>query len=966
MALNLTKSFTYLKKITIYENKSHFYFIGEHNLQHKYFVFTIRKLVLTRDNLKDSINYSLKDLLVEHKKEYTKQEYKRLIADLQGRPATSLVKVDECFGIFGFVKFYLGYYVILVNETLKIGKITKYVINRVDKVKYLPLFYSTEIKQEKIYDLENKYLTIFKGIDFNKQLYFSYTYNMTKTLQRNFVENLKSEILINYNENFYTKESKNRPQGTKAKLDIKKVTNNYFLWNHHHLKEFFNCIENKIWCIYFIYGFFKQIECNIYGLRFLVSVIARRNRYYAGTRYLKRGINNDGNVANDVETEQILEEISTSCADQPIISSFIHIRGSVPIYWHQDQNGILPKPDIKVNLTDFEFEATRRHFYLLSKRYGNPCLVCNLTKAKEGKKRQETLLNEWYKSSIDYINKTDQLGEDEKIVYAHYDLKALRQLQKFYKTYCDESCKLIAKTNMFCFIPHLVDNNTYMLSLQRGVIRSNCVDCLDRTNVYQQVIGTAVMVIQLRILGVEAFEPDNEYEEIYGILTEIYKQMGNELSSQYAGSLAHKQTIKDNRSKVTKLLNKFPEMFNTFKRYFNNSFNDQNKQNAINLFLGKFQIKEDQPNIWEIVNDTDLHKKKDLPKLDHNWSKEGIEYYTTFNLINDIIDKFNSIKNIISKKGLIELGKEFNLDVIERISISKYNKPIPILTSQGYRDFYESPSSVENELLSTDTFDYLIRLDKYLAYKKTHPLKYVDQIMYQKEIPIFSFLDIDPKEQIKTFEKFSYQSQSSAGNAWNMVSLGTEVTRANSSNDNNVAAIYDQTIQKGITSSQMFSGRKMRKRGALVINEENNQGNKEEEHRDYNFNVCSFEIEDDMPARANDFCTFNLMDNKYGRIEDFNSEEFLKFDTFTIDGANKNNIESNEYVDDILSKMNTLDIENKFSKDNQEIDRGYDILLLGGKSYLNRKHKTNNIQISNSILGNLGVNVKIDEEHFPI
>ena len=90
------------------------------------------------------------------------------------------------------------------------------------------------------------------------------------------------------------------------------------------------------------------------------------------------------------------------------------------------------------------------------------------------------------------------------------------------------------------------------------------------------------------------------------------------------------------------------------------------------------------------------------------------------------------------------------------------------------------------------------------------------------------------------------------------------------------------------------------------------------------------------------------------------------FDTFTIDGANKNNIESNEYVDDILSKMNTLDIENKFSKDNQEIDRGYDILLLGGKSYLNRKHKTNNIQISNSILGNLGVNVKIDEEHFPI
>ena len=60
--------------------------------------------------------------------------------------------------------------------------------------------------------------------------------------------------------------------------------------------------------------------------------------------------------------------------------------------------------------------------------------------------------------------------------------------------------------------------------------------------------------------------------------------MGNVLSNQYAGSEAHKQTIKDDRSKVNKIMGKFPEMFNTFKRYFNNSFNDANKQSRINLF----------------------------------------------------------------------------------------------------------------------------------------------------------------------------------------------------------------------------------------------------------------------------------------------------------------------------------------------------------------------------------------------
>jgi hypothetical protein len=34
-------------------------------------------------------------------------------------------------------------------------------------------------------------------------------------------------------------------------------------------------------------------------------MIARRSRYYAGTRYLKRGINVHGKAANDCEVEQV-------------------------------------------------------------------------------------------------------------------------------------------------------------------------------------------------------------------------------------------------------------------------------------------------------------------------------------------------------------------------------------------------------------------------------------------------------------------------------------------------------------------------------------------------------------------------------------------------------------------------------------------------------------------------------------
>ena len=37
--------------------------------------------------------------------------------------------------------------------------------------------------------------------------------------------------------------------------------------------------------------------------------------------------------------------------------------------------------------------------------------------------------------------------------------------------------------------------------LQRGVVRTNCIDCLDRTNVAQFCVGRCVLKLQLAALG---------------------------------------------------------------------------------------------------------------------------------------------------------------------------------------------------------------------------------------------------------------------------------------------------------------------------------------------------------------------------------------------------------------------------------------------------------------------------------
>ena len=898
MAFNLCRNFNYLHRIKVYESENNFYFTGEQKLEKKYNILTITKQRYNKENIGQLKKIPLKEVIKEDPKNYTREELLKYFLELKKH--TKIKFNEEDSAIFGFVKFHLGYYAIMVSDITEIGKIAKHTINRANNLRLIPLFYSNLIKKEKIYDLEFKYVSIFQSADFSKEMYFSYNYNMTKTLQRNFIENFKSELSSTYDKNFFKENKTNE-------IDLEKITNHYFLWNFFHLSEFTQCVKNELWFVYFIYGYFEQIETIIYGLRFLVTVIARRNRFYAGTRYLKRGINNDGQVANDVESEQILEEVSTTCSERPSITSYVHIRGSVPIYWHQDQTSILPKPDIKLNFSDIRFDATKRHFYILSKRYGQPSVVCNLTKAKE-KKPQETLLNEWYQKSVNYINNAD-INEEEvnngikKIEYYHYDLKALRKNKYFYKEYCGEACRQISKTNMFCFIPYILSNNTYLLSLQNGVIRSNCIDCLDRTNVYQQIIGTAVVIIQLRFFGVDSKEPENENEEIYGVLTEIYKNMGNVLSNQYAGSEAHKQTIKDDRSKVNKIMGKFPEMFNTFKRYFNNSFNDANKQSRINLFLGKYQIKENQPDIWEIENDTDLHRVFNLEKLPEHYLKEGVDFYTKFNLLDDIFDKVDSIHYITNQQDLLNLSKDFNLEIIQKLKLTKFNKKIPVLNY----------SSEKNEYIEIDKDDYLIKFDDYIKYKRKHPMKYFNESLFKLEINSFSLLNFENNLQVKSFENFKYPKSRKLASIWDL--------------DNTPEPFHNNSGALPNLNNKDFT---------IKITEDNLNNKNEEEKVDSDdefFNYASFELESDITKKINEYFNPNINDinnykkNKYGYFDDYKEEHKFKKPKIMREKkpADLYNDQYNEYYEDLKLKINNVkNGENLIKKlsSEEEIDIG--------------------------------------------
>lgn len=90
-----------------------------------------------------------------------------------------------------------------------------------------------------------------------------------------------------------------------------------------------------------ILGFVRQISAapvaaGVKSDTVTVTVIARRALCRAGTRHWRRGADSSGDVANFVESEQILETGSGE------VTSMVQLRGSIPLFWSQVLSICLP------------------------------------------------------------------------------------------------------------------------------------------------------------------------------------------------------------------------------------------------------------------------------------------------------------------------------------------------------------------------------------------------------------------------------------------------------------------------------------------------------------------------------------------------------------------------------------------------------------------------------------------------
>jgi hypothetical protein len=270
------------------------------------------------------------------------------------------------------------------------------------------------------------------------------------------------------------------------------------------------------------------------------------------------------------------------------------------------------------------YSAAALHFDDLFLRYGAPVYVLNLVKSRERTPRESILLKE-FTNAVTYLNQF--LPEDKKLIYEAWDMSraAKSRDQDVIETLEDIAGHIIPKIGFF----KNGDDAESGLQLQNGVARTNCIDCLDRTNAAQFVIGKRALGYQLHALGV-IDDTTVEYDtDAVNLFTNMWHDHGDTIAIQYGGS--HLVNTMATYRKINQWSSHSRDMVESFKRYYNNSFLDAQRQEAYNLFLGNYTFAQGIPMLWDLPTDYYLHHTD--PKSHFGRKKPGyISWYTPENL----------------------------------------------------------------------------------------------------------------------------------------------------------------------------------------------------------------------------------------------------------------------------------------------------------------------------------------------
>lgn len=131
-------------------------------------------------------------------------------------------------------------------------------------------------------------------------------------------------------------------------------------------------------------------------------------------------------------------------------------------------------------------------------------------------------------------------------------------------------------------------------SEQKGIIRSNCIDCLDRTNVTQSFLAQKSFNSQLQRLGVlSPTECISMFSEDFAIFKTLWVEQGDEISLEYSGTHALKRDlVRYGKQTMAGLIK---DGISAISRYYLNNFQDGVRQDAMDLMSGRYIVNRNSP-----------------------------------------------------------------------------------------------------------------------------------------------------------------------------------------------------------------------------------------------------------------------------------------------------------------------------------------------------------------------------------
>lgn len=517
---------------------------------------------------------------------------------LKHGPISGARRISTIAGILGIIRLRLDRYVILITKALPVGKIRGQTIYKVISTDFF------QLRERPLHDPdEDAYLILLRGLIAESPLYFSYSYDLTSSAQRQSRSTISEPLWQRADDRFFW----NRFIQTDliGFQSHRPTKNGPFAPNE---------IDRYILPVMFGVLRINQTTIRNHNVNFIL--ITRRSRHRAGTRYFSRGIDEAGHVSNFNETEQllVLNEASGGLEggrerpdDQPKLGarvlSYVQTRGSVPIFW-SDVNNLRYVPELRVSPASLALDAGAKHFREQLAIYGDNYLV-NLVNQKgredSVKRGYEDLVrllmahpsetqqgDQNSPEKVHTIDSQEGQSEFDRLHYVYFDFhnetrglhweRAQLLLDRLHEPLVQQGYFDASQTSQ---------GFLQSQRLQRGVVRTNCMDCLDRTNVIQSMLARSAlerMLVDVGLLATgESLSLDPEFQRLF---RNVWADNADVVSQAYSGTGALKTDF--TRLGLRTNQGMFNDFSNSLTRYAKQNFSDGARQDAFDLFLGAY------------------------------------------------------------------------------------------------------------------------------------------------------------------------------------------------------------------------------------------------------------------------------------------------------------------------------------------------------------------------------------------